>query len=104
MRQNHSGADTFSQDFFADLRIGALKDLYEKSKDELVEYNLYSQKVRQAQNSPENNDNDSTLQMEQHLIYLKARLLSLEWTISTHIETLLKHSDDYQIQKYKYKI
>ena len=41
MRQNHSGADTFSEDFFADLRIGALKDLYEKSKDELVEYNLF---------------------------------------------------------------
>ena len=46
MRQNHSGADTFSQDFFADLRIGALNDLYEKSRDELIEYNMFIERGR----------------------------------------------------------
>lgn len=42
LRQNRTGRDTFSQDWFADLRIGPLFDLYMKSKEELKEYLVQS--------------------------------------------------------------
>lgn len=78
------GKDTYSSNFFADLRITPLFDLYTRANIELQEIKTLAAEERDVDNSFANNDMDVVVKQ------FTLRKQQLESVIDAHLNELLK--------------